>query len=135
MTGVIKLTKNYEDIPMVECLAGKINQVFMNIISNAIHALIDHPIEGREPELTINTFLKDGMVGIEIKDNGVGMPEKVKEKIFEPFFTTKAVGQGTGLGLSIVYTIIENHKGFITVDSEQGVGTVFNIALPVNQKG
>ncbi|WP_339922890.1 7TM diverse intracellular signaling domain-containing protein [uncultured Cyclobacterium sp.] len=135
MSGVIKLTKNYEDVPMVECLAGKINQVFMNIISNAIHALLDHPIEGREPELTINVFFKDEMVGIQIKDNGVGMPDKVKEKIFEPFFTTKAVGQGTGLGLSIVYTIIENHKGSIKVDSEQGVGTVFNIALPVNQKG
>lgn len=136
MTGIIKLTKNYEDIPMVECLAGKINQVFMNIISNAIQALLDYPIEGREPELTINTSFKEEMVLIEIKDNGVGMPSKVKEKIFEPFFTTKAVGKGTGLGLSIVYTIIvENHKGTIKVDSEPGVGTVFYIALPVNQKG
>ena len=136
MTGIIKLTKNYEDIPMVECLAGKINQVFMNIISNAIQALLDHPIEGREPELTINTSFKEEMVLIEIKDNGVGMPSKVKEKIFEPFFTTKAVGKGTGLGLSIVYTIIvENHKGTIKVDSEPGEGTAFYIALPVNQKG
>jgi len=136
ISGRIKLTKNYEDIPMVECLAGKINQVFMNIIGNAIHALLDHPIEGREPELTISTHLQDEMVIIEIKDNGVGMPIKVKEKIFEPFFTTKAVGQGTGLGLSIVYTIIvENHKGTIKVDSEQGVGTVFYITLPVNRKG
>lgn len=136
ISGKIKVNKNYEEIPMVECLAGKINQVFMNIISNAIHALLDHPIEGREPELTINTYFKDGYVMIEIKDNGIGMPESVKEKIFDPFFTTKAVGKGTGLGLSIVYTIIlENHKGTLEVESEENVGTVFYIGLPVNQKG
>ena len=135
IAGRIKLNKNYEDIPMVECLAGKINQVFMNIISNGIHALLDHPIEGREPELSISTSMKDKMVIIEIKDNGIGMPDSVKEKIFEPFFTTKAVGKGTGLGLSIVYTIIENHKGTIEVDSEYKEGTVFTISLPVNQKG
>tara|TARA_R110002049_G_scaffold23417_5_gene82527 strand:+ start:10105 stop:12246 length:2142 start_codon:yes stop_codon:yes gene_type:complete len=135
INGRIKLNKNYEEVPMVECLAGKINQVFMNIISNAIHALLDHPIEDREPELTINTFLKDGMVMIQIKDNGIGMPDHVKEKIFDPFFTTKAVGKGTGLGLSIVYTIIiENHKGTLKVDSEENVGTVFQIGLPINQK-
>jgi signal transduction histidine kinase len=135
MSGKIKVSKHYEEIPMVECLAGKINQVFMNIISNGVQALLDHPIEGREPELSINTFMKDEMVTIEIRDNGIGMPESVKEKIFEPFFTTKAVGQGTGLGLSIVYTIIENHKGSIAVDSEYKEGTVFTISLPVNQKG
>ncbi|MDO6437520.1 7TM diverse intracellular signaling domain-containing protein [Cyclobacterium sp. 1_MG-2023] len=136
ISGRIKVNKFYEEIPMVECLAGKINQVFMNIISNAIHALLDHPIEGREPELTISTSFKDGFVIIEIKDNGIGMPESVKEKIFDPFFTTKAVGKGTGLGLSIVYTIIlENHKGTLEVESEENVGTVFYIGLPVNQKG
>jgi two-component system, NtrC family, sensor kinase len=70
---------------------------------------------------------------IKIKDNGPGMPAQVKEKIFEPFFTTKPVGKGTGLGLSIVYTIVENHKGTIKVDSEDEVGTVFTINLPINQ--
>ncbi|WP_162342020.1 7TM diverse intracellular signaling domain-containing protein [Cyclobacterium salsum] len=134
MSGRIKLTKNYGSIPMVECLAGKINQVFMNIISNAIHALMDHPIEGREPELTISTAFENQRVIIKIQDNGPGMPPHVKDKIFEPFFTTKAVGKGTGLGLSIVYTIIENHKGTLKVDSEENVGTIFIIDLPIDQK-
>jgi len=133
MSGRIKLTKNYGSIPQVECLAGKMNQVFMNIISNAIHALIDHPIEGREPELTITTFLQNERVVVKIADNGPGMPSSVREKIFEPFFTTKPVGKGTGLGLSIVYTIIENHKGTIEVDSEDQKGTTFTIDLPINQ--
>ncbi|WP_154855782.1 7TM diverse intracellular signaling domain-containing protein [Cyclobacterium xiamenense] len=133
MSGKIKLTKNYGSIPQVECLAGKINQVFMNIISNAIHALLDHPVEGREPELTIGTALENGRVIIKIQDNGPGMPPHVRDKIFEPFFTTKAVGKGTGLGLSIVYTIIENHKGTIKVESEEQVGTIFIIDLPINQ--
>ncbi len=134
MSGRINLVKNYGDIPMVECLAGRINQVFMNIIGNAIHALLDHPIEGREPELSIETYpeSKERIV-IKIKDNGPGMPAQVRERIFEPFFTTKPVGKGTGLGLSIVYTIIENHKGTIKVDSEDQVGTVFTINLPINQ--
>ncbi|MDN3686741.1 7TM diverse intracellular signaling domain-containing protein [Cyclobacterium jeungdonense] len=133
MSGRIKLTKNYGSIPMVECLAGKINQVFMNIISNAIHALMDHPIEGREPELTIGTAFENQRVIIRIQDNGPGMPPHVKDKIFEPFFTTKAVGKGTGLGLSIVYTIIENHKGTLKVESEESVGTIFIIELPIDQ--
>lgn len=133
MSGRIKLTKNYGSIPMVECLAGKINQVFMNIISNAIHALMDHPIEGREPELTIGTAFENERVIVKIQDNGPGMPAHVKDKIFEPFFTTKAVGKGTGLGLSIVYTIIENHKGTLKVETEENKGTIFIIDLPTDQ--
>ncbi|SHN28118.1 7TMR-DISM extracellular 2 [Cyclobacterium lianum] len=133
MSGKIKLTKNYGPIPQVECLAGKMNQVFMNIISNAIHALNDHPIEGREPELTINTSYENDRVIVKIADNGPGMPPHVRDKIFEPFFTTKPVGKGTGLGLSIVYTIIENHKGHIKVESEDQKGTIFTIDLPINQ--
>ncbi|MEX0881969.1 MAG: ATP-binding protein, partial [Cyclobacteriaceae bacterium] len=127
--------KNFGEIPLVECLAGKVNQVFMNIIGNAIQALLDHPIEGREPTLTICTFLnEEGKVVVKIQDNGPGMPPAVREKIFEPFFTTKSVGKGTGLGLSIVHTIIEKHKGVIEVDSENQRGTVFTIILPVDQK-
>lgn len=133
MTGRIKLIKEYQNIPMVECLAGKINQVFMNIISNAIHAMLDHPIEGRCPELRICTAYADGFVTVKIGDNGPGMPDHIREKVFEPFFTTKPVGKGTGLGLSIVYTIIENHKGTIEVESVENQGTVFIIRLPINQ--
>ncbi len=134
MGGRIMVKKEYASLPMVECLAGKINQVFMNIISNAVHALQDHPVEGRTPELTLKTTLDGDKVLIQISDNGPGMPPQVRDKIFEPFFTTKPVGKGTGLGLSIVYTIIENHKGTIRVESEMNVGTNFIITLPINQK-
>lgn len=134
MQGRIKVVKEYGELPMVECLAGKINQVFMNVINNAIQALLDplHPIE--KPEIVIRTTHLGDEVRIEIHDNGMGMPDHVKDKVFEPFFTTKEVGRGTGLGLSIVYTVIENHKGRLEIFTELGEGTNFVIILPVNQK-
>lgn len=132
--GKIRIVREFGELPMVECLAGKINQVFMNIINNAIHALSDHIEEIKDPHITIRTFFNDEeTVTVEIEDNGPGMPDSVKERIFEPFFTTKAVGKGTGLGLSIVYSIIENHKGTLEVKSKQGEGTTFIITLPVYQ--
>lgn len=134
MGGRIIVKKEYANLPMVECLAGKINQVFMNIISNAVHAMLDHPVEGKTHELGLKTTEDGDKVTIQISDNGPGMPPHVRDKIFEPFFTTKPVGKGTGLGLSIVYTIIENHKGTIRVESEINVGTSFFITLPINQK-
>lgn len=132
MAGKIKVNKEFGNIPMVECLAGKMNQVFMNIITNAIHALLDN---GRisDPTLTIRTSQLGEKIKIEIEDNGPGMPTHVKQRIFEPFFTTKAVGKGTGLGLSIVYTIIENHKGTLHVDTAEGRGTNFIITIPIFQ--
>ncbi|SIT06664.1 7TM diverse intracellular signaling domain-containing protein [Belliella pelovolcani] len=133
MSGRIKVIKEYNEIPMIECLAGKINQVFMNIITNAIHALQDHLDTNPNPEITIRTKQIGDHIQIEIADNGPGMPESVKQRIFEPFFTTKAVGKGTGLGLSIVYTIIENHKGTLEVDTSEGQGTNFIITLPIYQ--
>lgn len=133
MSGRIKVIKEYNEIPMIECLAGKINQVFMNIITNAIHALQDHLDTNPNPEITICTKQIGDHIKIEIADNGPGMPESVKQRIFEPFFTTKAVGKGTGLGLSIVYTIIENHKGTLEVDTSEGQGTNFIITLPIYQ--
>jgi two-component system, NtrC family, sensor kinase len=134
MGGRVEIKKEYAKLPMVECLAGKINQVFMNIISNAVHAMLDHPIEGRTPELLLKTSQEEDNIIIQISDNGPGMPAHVRDKVFEPFFTTKPVGKGTGLGLSIVYTIIENHKGTIKVESEVNEGTNFIITLPINQK-
>lgn len=134
MQGKIKITKEYGELPMVECLAGKINQVFMNVINNAIHALLDPGHATENPEIIIRTSLQGHEVRIEIKDNGIGMPDHVKEKVFEPFFTTKEVGKGTGLGLSIVYTVIENHKGRLEIYSKLNEGTNFVIILPVNQK-
>jgi signal transduction histidine kinase len=123
----IKVHKDYGDLPEVECLPGKLNQVFMNILTNCIQAIED------EGEIFIQTVSSDISVKIIIKDTGVGMSKDVKAHIFEPFYTTKEVGKGTGLGLSITYGIIEQHQGNIDVFSEPGMGTEFIISLPVRQ--
>jgi two-component system, NtrC family, sensor kinase len=133
MSGKIQVYKEYGTIPIIECLPGKLNQVFMNIITNAIHALVENLDKIPEPKITIRTIHIGDKIRIEIEDNGFGMPAHVKKRIFEPFFTTKAVGKGTGLGLSIVYTIIENHKGTLEVRTAQGKGTNFIITLPIYQ--
>jgi len=134
MPGKIRIVREFGELPLVECLAGKINQVFMNIINNAVHALSDHVDEIKDPHITIRTNVQSNeTVSVEIEDNGPGMPESVKQRIFEPFFTTKAVGKGTGLGLSIVYSIIENHKGTLEVITKEGEGTTFKITLPIYQ--
>jgi len=119
---------HYGQIPEVICYPGKINQVFMNIINNAVDALDEHG------EIVVSTSINEHFVIISIKDNGCGMPESVKNRIFEPFYTTKDVGEGTGLGLSISYGIIEKHKGKITVHSEIGKGTEFIISIPIVQR-
>lgn len=125
LKGRIEVHKKFSGIPEVYCYAGQINQVFMNIISNAVQS-----IEGKG-DIWIETKKKGLEIVITIKDNGKGIPEKVLNKIFDPFFTTKPVGQGTGLGLSISYGIIEKHKGQILVDSQVGKGTEFKIILPL----
>jgi len=121
----IKIIKNYGDLEPVNCYPGQLNQVFMNILSNAIQA-----IKG-EGTIAIKTYTDDDYAVIRIKDSGSGMTEEVKKHIFEPFFTTKEVGEGTGLGLSISYGIIEKHKGKIEVESQPGVGTEFIIRIPL----
>lgn len=121
----IEVHKKYGDIPAIHCYAGQINQVFMNILSNAVQA-----IDGRG-DIWIETKKKGLEVVVSIKDNGRGIPDKHLNKIFDPFFTTKPVGKGTGLGLSISYGIIEKHNGQILVDSEVGKGTEFKIILPL----
>lgn len=131
--GKIRIIREFSELPLVECLAGKINQVFMNILNNAVHALSDHLEKISDPKITVRTKAFADHVIVEFEDNGPGMPEKVKQRIFEPFFTTKAVGKGTGLGLSIVYSIIENHKGTLEVVTEEGQGTTFIISLPIYQ--
>lgn len=130
--GNIKVTKNYGDVGYVECYAGKMNQVFMNILSNAVHAVSKQHNTGGELIITTQLNEQDEAV-ISIKDNGTGIPEHVKNRIFEPFFTTKDVGEGTGLGLSIVYNIIQSHGGNIQVFSQEGEGTEFLITLPKDQ--
>lgn len=127
----LKVIRNYGDLPLVECLPGKINQVFMNIISNGLHAIKNKPDQQAEEQLVVTTWHEGGFAKISIKDSGSGMTEETKQKIFEPFFTTKDVGEGTGLGLSIVFRIIESHRGNIDVLSNIGSGTEFIITLPV----
>ncbi len=134
----IAVVKEYGNLPQVECYAGQLNQVFMNLLANAIDAL-DESNQGMSyeditNEITIKTKLSmdHKQVTIRIKDNGIGMIERVREKIFGELFTTKAVGKGTGLGLAIARQIIvEKHGGAIDVNSIQGEGTEFVIALPV----
>jgi len=133
MPTKIRIIRDFGELPIVECLAGKINQVFMNIINNAVHALADHIDTIVDPNIKIRTRSLGEFITIEIIDNGPGMPEHVKQRIFEPFYTTKAVGKGTGLGLSIVYSIIENHKGTLEVITEESQGTTFKITLPIYQ--
>lgn len=123
------IVKRYGQLPPVDCAAGKINQVFMNILNNALQAMEERGT------ITLETkHLPDkNEVEIAISDTGKGMSEEVKRRLFEPFFTTKPVGEGTGLGLSISYSIIEEHKGRIEVESESGKGSTFKIFLPVSQ--
>ena len=123
----IEIEKQYGDIPEIECYPGQLNQVFMNILSNAIDAIND------KGTITISTSKSNGKVQISIKDTGKGIPENIRTRIFEPFFTTKEVGHGTGLGLSISHSIIEKHKGTFEVNSEVGKGSEFVISLPVKQ--
>ncbi len=128
----IQVHKQYELIPKVYCYASQINQVFMNILSNALQA-IQGP--GQIWITTLPIKASPGHIGrvqISIQDNGIGMDAQTLEKIFEPFFTTKGVGQGTGLGLSISYGIIQNHGGEIQVRSQKGIGTEFVIIIPLS---
>jgi two-component system, NtrC family, sensor kinase len=135
----IQVIKDYGNLPLVECYAGQLNQVFMNILTNALDALEDSLIQGtlthNQPQIHICTQqLNAQQIVIRIVDNGPGIPEQVKQKLFDPFFTTKDVGKGTGLGLSISYQIItERHRGSLQcVSSPQG-GAAFLIKIPVEQ--
>jgi signal transduction histidine kinase len=130
----IKVTKDYSNIPHIECYAGKLNQVFLNMISNGAYAV--HKQFGEQPggEIVITTTADEEFIYIKIKDNGTGMDDKTQKKIFEPFFTTKDVGEGTGLGMSIAYNTIKKHNGQIHLKSAAGEGTEFTLQLPVIHK-
>ncbi|MEM6829616.1 MAG: ATP-binding protein [Bacteroidota bacterium] len=124
----IAITKHYDEaMKDIECFPGQLNQVFMNILNNAVQAM---PEDKKDAEITIYTEESKEGVSIRIKDNGVGIPDEIKDRIWEPFFTTKEVGVGTGLGMSITYGIIEKHGGKIDLTSEIGKGTEFVISLP-----
>lgn len=124
----ISIKKEYGEIPAVYCQISKLNQVFLNIINNAIQAINED-----EGLITIATKVVEQNVHISITDTGPGMDEMTKKRIFEPFYTTKEVGKGTGLGLSISYGIIQQHGGVITAESEPGKGSKFTIQIPIEQ--
>ena len=135
----IEVITNYGNLPLIECFPGQLNQVFMNILANAIDALDESnvgrsfaEIKANLNRITVTTSTADNLVKITIADNGKGMSEEVERKIFDHLFTTKAVGKGTGLGLAIARQIVvETHGGTIEVNSHQGEGTEFEIVLPV----
>jgi len=123
-----KVIKHFEKLPPIECLPLELNQVFMNMLVNAAHAIADHG------EITIRTSLHDDQVLVEFSDNGSGISPENQKRIFDPFFTTKPVGQGTGLGLSLSFSIVQKHHGRIELESTLGKGTCFKIWLPVKQQ-
>jgi signal transduction histidine kinase len=149
----ITVAKHYGDLPQIECYAGQLNQVFMNLLSNAIEA-IDEQLEKNGsrpvpnatesasplascllPLITIRTELtSSNHIIIRIADNGAGMPKAVRDRLFDPFFTTKPVGKGTGMGLSISYQIVtDRHHGTLSCHSSPGEGSEFVIEIPVKQ--
>ncbi|MBE9118142.1 GHKL domain-containing protein [Lusitaniella coriacea LEGE 07157] len=136
---VIEILKKYDDLPLVKCFPGQLNQVFMNVLANAIDALEESnkgksyaQIEANPNRITIQTQQEENCVIIRIGDNGKGMFEAVRRRIFEQTFTTKGVGKGTGLGLAIARKIIEEkHGGSLHCTSEPGNGTEFAISLPL----
>lgn len=125
-----------KNVPAVPCLRDEFNQVILNIIVNAAHAIESvSKIDNRKGKIHIKTSLQGDFAVVEISDNGQGMPSHVKQKIFDPFFTTKSVGKGTGQGLSIAYSVIvDKHYGTINVSSQEGQGTTFEIRLPLKIK-
>lgn len=121
----------FGDIPAVICNVGELNQVFLNLIINAAHAIQDSGKDATEGRITISTTAEGDFVHITIADNGCGIPEENLEKMFDPFFTTKDVGRGTGQGLSIARSMIDRHAGHIDVKSQIGVGSQFTLRLPM----
>ena len=119
----------YGDMPLVYCMQAQINQVFMNMLLNAAHAIDIHG------EIHLKTGQKENQVFVIISDTGCGMSSDVRSRIFDPFFTTKQVGAGTGLGLSVAYGIIKKHHGHIEVESEPGKGSEFTVWLPISPPG
>ena len=122
-----EVVKHYGQLPVIQCMAAQLNQVVLNLLVNAAHAM---DARGR---ITISTGCEADRVWLEITDTGRGIEPEVLERIFEPFYTTKPVGQGTGLGLSISYGIVQKHHGSITVTTQPGRGTTFRVSLPVRQ--
>ncbi len=123
----VTLERRYGELPMIECLPSELNQVYMNLLLNAGHAIADRG------NIVVSTGVSGDEVWVEFKDNGSGISPELRQRIFDPFFTTKPVGSGTGLGLSISYGIINKHHGRIDLESTVGEGSCFRIVLPTRQ--
>jgi signal transduction histidine kinase len=122
----VTLKRDYGELPVVDCYAGQLNQVWLNLLVNAAHAVKDGG------EVTISTVRDGDKAIIRISDTGYGIAPENLSRVFDPFFTTKPVGEGTGLGLPVTYSIIERHGGTITVESAPGRGTAFTVTLPID---
>jgi signal transduction histidine kinase len=121
-----EVIKQYGNLPEVQCMPSELNQVFMNLLVNAAHA-----VDKTRGTITIRTGAAGQHAWVEIEDDGCGIPKENLSRIFDPFFTTKPVGKGTGLGLSLSYGIVQKHGGRLEVDSEPGRGTRFRVTVPV----
>lgn len=126
--GRVALERDFGELPVVDCYAGQLNQVWMNLLVNAAQAV------GGEGRVRVETRREGERVTVRVSDDGCGIKPENLKKIFDPFFTTKPVGEGTGLGLSVTYSIVERHGGTISVESRLGEGTTFTVALPVDAK-
>ncbi len=120
-----EVVREYGELPMIRCLPAQLNQVFMNLLVNAAHAIEGHGT------IRVRTGTAEDEVWVEISDTGKGIPEEIRNKIFDPFFTTKPVGKGSGLGLSISYGIVQKHGGRIELESQVGHGSSFRVVLPM----
>jgi two-component system NtrC family sensor kinase len=126
MNGRILIEKRYAEVNTLYCYAGRLHQVFMNLVANAVDAFVE------SGKIVITTSQDSQSFLISVRDDGPGIPEAIRGKIFDPFFTTKPVGKGTGLGLAISYGIVADHHGSIEVESQPGVGTEFIVRIPLN---
>lgn len=133
----IQVIKEYEQLPLLDCYPAQLNQVFMNILVNAIDALESQKKSLPNSDVariwikTQVVHLPSPQIQVRIEDNGPGISPEIKDKLFDPFFTTKEIGKGTGLGLAIAYQVIAKHGGTIEVTSQEGKGAIFLITLPV----
>jgi two-component system, NtrC family, sensor kinase len=132
---VAEMDTDLGELPLIVCNVGDLNQVFLNLLVNAAHAIADVVKDGSKGRIAIQTAREGDKVHISIADTGSGIAESIRTKIFDPFFTTKEVGRGTGQGLAIARSVVvDRHKGSLTFESEVGKGTTFHIRLPITQE-
>jgi signal transduction histidine kinase len=129
---VAQVETDFGELPAVNCYRGDVNQVFLNLLINAAHAIADARPAGEMGTITVRTRREDCWVVITISDDGAGIDDTIRDRVFDPFFTTKEVGRGTGQGLALARSVVvERHHGSLTFDSVPGLGTTFVVRLPI----